>query len=278
MYGFGYNTNDRTDEIPFRHDRVQRYMVQLMDLVNNISYRLHTTWTWTTAKCDALEHDLGDMLKYWDGLNGLAHEYGAEATDPTPIVSWKKKEKVGCLNTIRRCIETLGRIRDNTAALGEKAHQLPKHCMEMSKGPNKIINALQQAQRLEYFHLRELHRTRQEEEAAAQGHPLGAGRNNEGLTAKVDLRGIRTFDQALPDLPDEVIARINHLVREVVRKAAEEDDAPGVAHADSATLCRLLPIQRRTPAGRCARVNVIRHTTHGWHKNCIPFLVNVIVM
>jgi len=58
VYAFGFATNDHVQDIPFRYEKVQRYMVQLMDLVNNISYRLHTTWTWTTAKLDNLESDL----------------------------------------------------------------------------------------------------------------------------------------------------------------------------------------------------------------------------
>lgn len=87
-------------------------------------------------------------------MNTLVHELGTKATDPTPIVCWEKKEKISCLNTIRRGIEALGRIRDNNLALGEKAHQLPEHCMEMLKGQKKTANSLRQAQRLEYFQLR----------------------------------------------------------------------------------------------------------------------------
>ena len=50
-------------------------MVQLMDLVNNISYRLHMTWTWTTAKLDSLESDLAKMLAGWHGMNELAIDF-----------------------------------------------------------------------------------------------------------------------------------------------------------------------------------------------------------
>ena len=161
-------------------------------------------------------------------MNALAHGLGAKATGPVPIVCWDKKEKVGLLNTIRRGIEALGRIRDNTSALGEKAHQLPKHCMEMSKGQNKTTNSLRQAQRLEDFQLREMHRTRQQEITAAPDCNLSTGSCNQELRAGVQLRGTRTFGQALPDLADNVVARINHLIREVVRKEVESADASAV--------------------------------------------------
>ena len=65
VYAYEYATNDHTELIPFRHARLQQYMVQLMGLVNNVSYRPHTTWTWTTSKCNALERDLKDLLKDW---------------------------------------------------------------------------------------------------------------------------------------------------------------------------------------------------------------------
>ena len=249
MYAFGFATNDHVQDIPFRYEKVQRYMVQLMDLVNNISYRLHTTWTWTTAKLDNLESDLAKMLADWHGMNELANEFGSEKD----LVSWTAKEKVGSLNAIRRCIETLGRIRDNTSALGEKAHQLMKHCREISKGANKKVNSLKQAQRGEYYQLRELHRQRQRkeaaardaEEAAAQGAPVAIV----AIKAGVELRGLRTFGQALPNLPDKVVARINHLIREAVKKESRAVDAAPGQQRDYVTICGLLPTQPSTPTG-----------------------------
>ena len=249
MYAFGFATNDHVQDIPFRYEKVQRYMVQLMDLVNNISYRLHTTWTWTTAKLDNLESDLAKMLADWHGMNELANEFGSDKD----LVSWTAKEKVGSLNAIRRCIETLGRIRDNTSALGEKAHQLMKHCREISKGANKKVNSLKQAQRGEYYQLRELHRQRQRkeaaardaEEAAAQGAPVAIV----AIKAGVELRGLRTFGQALPNLPDKVVARINQLIREAVKKESRAVDAAHGQQRDYATICGLLPTQPSTPTG-----------------------------
>ena len=80
-----------------------------------------------------MEQNQHEVLDLWYGLNALAHELAAPASKPTPVITWAGQENVGTLNTTRRCCKLLGAPRFLSSAIGEKAHQGPKHRLETSK-------------------------------------------------------------------------------------------------------------------------------------------------
>ena len=235
----GYPTTVSDEVLPFKTRKAQEHVVRLLDLANNISYRLHTTRSWSASALDRLEQDMQKMLDQWYSLNGLAHELGAGRSKPTPIITWAGQEKVAGLHTIRRCCETLGAPRFLSSAIGEKAHQGPKHCLEMSKGPNKEWNSLKQAQRMEYGDVRKVYYDIQADEAEEEARQDMDDAPRNGVV----VRGKRDIKEALPDLKDDLAARICHLVREVVR---HEGDTSG---DDLHELEELIPCCAATASG-----------------------------
>ena len=225
--------------LPFKTRKAQAHVVRLLDLANNVSFRLHTIRSWSASALDRMEQDQQKMLDQWFGLNALAHELGAPASKPTPIITWAGQEKVGTLNTTRRCCELPGAPRFLSSAIGEKAHQGPKHCLEMSKGPNKELNSLKQSQRVEYGDVRKVYYNIQADEAEEEA------RSNKDIAPRngVVVRGKRKITEALPNLKDNLAARICHLVREVVR---HEGDTSG---EDLRELEELIPCFPATALG-----------------------------
>ena len=256
--------------MPFRTRRAQEHVVRLLDTCNLISFQLHTTRLWSSAALDKLEGDLQSLLVQWSGLNNVAHSLGANASDGTPLVHFSGVEKIAVMNSIRRGIEELGACRFLSAAIGEKAHQGPKHCLELSKGKNKAANSLQQCQRVEYHDLRMVHTQDAMREAEQEQHIQAATKETEEDVREDDvarllgphqapqraprnasrtgvvLRGPRDLDGAFPALTDKLAARICHLLREVVQKEVQDLDD---GNADMRSLIKFLPPQPATPTG-----------------------------
>ena len=251
VYAIGYPTTDGPTKFPFRTAAIQTSIIELFDLVNNLSYRLHKYREWGTDDLNLLEKDLAQVLVMWEGINDIATEYGYAKT----LVAWGKKEKVGALNTLVSTMENFGALRFLSSAVGEKAHQMPKHCLELSKGKNRAANSLKQAMRIEYSSLRGVYSQIQkkivddaaERSRRADGAVLADTGGRRVTANSVSFRGPRTFEDALPDVEDGVVARICHLIREVVE--AQIDTTGEVAIADLTALERIIPAQPSTPAG-----------------------------
>ena len=241
MYALGFPTTDAPTAFLFRTADVQADIILLFDLVNNLSFRLHKLKKWSPEDLDELEKDLKVLLVRWEKLNAIAARFG-HASD---VVAWDRKEKVGALNTIVATIRNFGALRFLSSAVGEKAHQMPKHCLEMSKGVNKDANSLQQAMRIEYSDLRGVFAGIQK---LGDEHDAPATKTALAKAKGVVLRGHRSFDDALPDVEDHVIARICHLIREAVQDEAEE--AGGAADDDLTALYDILPPRPHTPCGK----------------------------
>ena len=132
----------------------------------------------------------------------------------------------------------------------------------MSKGVNKDANSLKQAQRLEFHDLRDVH-TQIEIEKREAERQKDEEEAEEAPHTGVVLRGWRSLDDALPNLQNDLAARICHLVRESVQaqvqkvKAGEARD--GAQH-DLDALIELLPPQSATRSGAC---------THLWALNIV---------
>ena len=269
MYAVGFDTTSEPALIPFRTRDAQRIVVKLLDLCNNISYRLHNTREWSTAGLNLIEKDMARMLEDWFSLNELAHRLVPGRTSKVnPILNWNKEEKIGALNTVTAGIEWLGAFRHQSSGVGEKAHIGPKHCLEMSKGKNKDANSLKQARRLEYHDLRDVHTeqeiARRKAEAQADEDEL-----EDAPDTGIVLRGWSTFDDALPALENSVAARICHLIRGAVEKQVLETtagEARDNARADLRELIERIPQQRATPTGACIHLWVQAMVRH----NCFP--------
>ena len=211
-----------------------------MDNSYLISFQLRPTRLWSSAALDKLEGNLQSLLVRWSRLNDVAHSLGANASDDTPLVHFLGVEKIAVMNSIRHSIEELGACRFLSAAISEKAHQGPNHCLELSKGKNKAANSLQQSQRVEYHGLRMVHTQDAMREAEQEQHIQAARKEAEEDVCKDDvarllgphqvprrapqnasrtgvlLRGPRDLDGAFPALTGKLAARICHLLREVV--------------------------------------------------------------
>ena len=236
-----FPTTDAPTDFVYRTADVQTDIIQLFDLVNNLSYRLHKLKEWFPEDLDLLEKDLKLLLVRWEKLNTIAERFGHDKK----LVEWGRKEKVGALNTIVSTIRNFGALRFLSSAVGEKAHQMPKHCLEMSKGVNKDANSLKQAMRIEYSDLRGVFARIQKE---GDDHNRPITRASLAKAKGVVLRGHRAFDDALPDFNDSVVARVCHLIREEVQ--AQVDEAGGEAVNDLTALEDMIPAQPSTPAGK----------------------------
>ena len=259
VYAVGFDTTSEPALIPFRTRNAQTIVVKLLDLTNNISYRLHNTREWSTAGLNLIEKDMARMLDDWFSLNKLAHELYPGRTDKeNPIITWEGMEKVGALNTVTSSIEWLGAFRHQSSAVGEKAHIGPKHCLEMSKGKNKDANSIKQAQRLEYHDLRDVHTKTEIAKRKAEALVDEDEMENAPKTGVV-LRGWEILDAALPSLQNDLAARICHLVREAVQKQVlkkKAGQARDDAQADFDALIARIPPQRATPTGACTHLCV----------------------
>ena len=240
VYGIGFPTTDAPKALIFRTIDVQQHMVQLFDLVNNLSYRLHKFKKWSPEDLTLLEKDLKLLLVRWEKLNAIAQRFG-HASD---LVSWGRKEKVGALNTIVSTIRNFGALRFLSSAIGEKAHQMPKHCLEMSKGVNKDTNSLKQAMRIEYSDLRGVFAEIQKVHVAEERITKVSLAKAKGVV----FRGHRTFEDVLRDAEDSLVARICHLIREEVQ--AQVGEAGREAVNDLVALEDMIPAQPSTPAGK----------------------------
>lgn len=241
VYAIGFPTTKGRSDFASNEPDAQERVVKLLDLVNNLSYRLHKYTKWSTADLDQLETDLKLVLELWEKLNDVAEELGK----PRDVVKLAS-QKIGCLNTIRATIHNFGALRFLSSAVGEKAHQMPKHCLEISKGVNKERNALKQALRLEYSDLRGVY-AGMEKLALDDSEAQDAGDAAAAPTG-VALVGQRSFDDAFPDVEDDVVARVCHLIRTVVQTKAVE--LGGEALHDYTALLQRIPAQQPTAAGK----------------------------
>ena len=133
--GFATTEYDPQSSDCFGSRSAQLHCVKLLDLVSDISRRLHTTIDWYDSDLDTLETDLATMLSEWEGLNTVANALiPGEKT-----VSLSGKQKVGCLHSLRRSIEDTGAPRNTSAAVGEKCHIPVKATVERSKGKNRSV-------------------------------------------------------------------------------------------------------------------------------------------
>ena len=123
MYAVGFDTTSEPALIPFRTRDAQTVVVKLLDLTNNLSYRMHNTREWSSAGLNLLEKDMKMMVEEWYGLNALAKKLEpGRSKKANTIVTWKSQEKVGALNTVTSGIEWLGAFRHQSSSIGEKAH------------------------------------------------------------------------------------------------------------------------------------------------------------
>ena len=274
MYAIGFDTTSEPALIPFRTRDAQTVVVKLLDLTNNISYRLHTTREWSTAGLNLIEKDMARLLKDWFSLNELAHRLVPKQKKANPILTWEGMEKVGALNTVTAGIEWLGAFRHQSSAVGEKAHIGPKHCLEMSKGKNKDANSLKQARRLEYHDLRDVHTETEIAKREAEALDNEDEREDAPDTGVV-LRGWELLDHALPALQNDLAARICHLIREAVQKQVlkkKAGQARDDAQADLDALIAQIPQQRATPTGTCTHTRVCAmYTLYDYYTRMYAF-------